>query len=81
MAKEIIAESFAKHIGTLISSDRTHNNPYYNLTAYLDSLGTTHVSVLAEDGSAVAVTSTINHMSAPDRSCFLSLFIFILELE
>ncbi|XP_023198857.1 glutathione hydrolase 5 proenzyme-like isoform X2 [Xiphophorus maculatus] len=62
MAKEIIAESFAKHIGSLISSDRTHDNQYYNLTTYLDSLGTTHVSVLAEDGSAVAVTSTINYM-------------------
>uniref|UniRef100_A0A3B3VMA6 Gamma-glutamyltransferase 5a n=2 Tax=Poecilia latipinna TaxID=48699 RepID=A0A3B3VMA6_9TELE len=62
MAKKIIAESFAKYIVTLISGNRTHDNQYYNLTSYLDSLGTTHVSVLAEDGSAVAVTSTINHI-------------------
>ncbi|XP_016529275.1 gamma-glutamyltransferase 5a isoform X2 [Poecilia formosa] len=62
MAKTIIAESFAKYIVTLISGNRTHDNQYYNLTSYLDSLGTTHVSVLAEDGSAVAVTSTINHI-------------------
>ncbi|XP_008415765.1 gamma-glutamyltransferase 5a [Poecilia reticulata] len=62
MANKITAESFAKYIVTLISDDRTHDNQYYNLTNYLDSLGTTHVSVLAEDGSAVAVTSTINHI-------------------
>ncbi|XP_054906901.1 gamma-glutamyltransferase 5a [Poeciliopsis prolifica] len=62
MAKKIIAESFAKHIGTLISSNRTHDEQYYNLTTSLDSLGTTHVSVLAEDGSAVAATSTINRI-------------------
>ncbi|MED6243552.1 hypothetical protein ATANTOWER_022244, partial [Ataeniobius toweri] len=60
-AKGIIDDSFASNIRTLISSNRTHNSLYYNLTSYMDSLGTTHVSVLGEDGSAVAVTSTINH--------------------
>ncbi|MEQ2186352.1 hypothetical protein GOODEAATRI_027607, partial [Goodea atripinnis] len=61
MTKNILESSFANHIQTLISSNRTHNSQYYNLTPYMDSLGTTHVSVLGEDGSAVAVTSTINH--------------------
>uniref|UniRef100_A0A3Q2QJF7 Gamma-glutamyltransferase 5-like n=1 Tax=Fundulus heteroclitus TaxID=8078 RepID=A0A3Q2QJF7_FUNHE len=43
-------------------SNRTHDPEFYNLTSYLDSMGTTHLSVLAEDGSAVAVTSTINYI-------------------
>lgn len=63
MARKFTEDSFAKHIQSLISSDRTHDPQYYNITPYLDSMGTTHVSVLAEDGSAVSVTSTINHMS------------------
>uniref|UniRef100_A0A1A7XQA0 Gamma-glutamyltransferase 5 n=1 Tax=Iconisemion striatum TaxID=60296 RepID=A0A1A7XQA0_9TELE len=50
------------HIRSLISNDRTHDHQYYNISSYLDNLGTTHVSVLDEDGSAVSVTSTINHI-------------------
>ncbi|XP_044052964.1 gamma-glutamyltransferase 5a isoform X2 [Siniperca chuatsi] len=62
MAKKFTEDSFANHIRSLISSDKTHDPQYYNITPYLDSMGTTHVSVLAEDGSAVSVTSTINHI-------------------
>ncbi|XP_028269896.1 gamma-glutamyltransferase 5a [Parambassis ranga] len=62
MAKKFTKDSFANHIRSLISSDKTHDAQYYNMTPYLDSMGTTHVSVLAEDGSAVSVTSTINHI-------------------
>lgn len=69
MAKEIIEESFANHIRTLISSNKTQDPQRYNFTEYLDSLGTTHVSVLAKDGSAVAVTSSINDMSVSEF-CF-----------
>uniref|UniRef100_A0A3Q2V6F7 Gamma-glutamyltransferase 5a n=1 Tax=Haplochromis burtoni TaxID=8153 RepID=A0A3Q2V6F7_HAPBU len=53
-------DSFADNIRSLISSDKTHDRQYYGDTPCLDSIGTTHVSVLAEDGSAVSVTSTIN---------------------
>lgn len=63
IVKNFTEESFASHIRSLISSDKTHDPQYYNITPYLDSMGTTHVSVLADDGSAVSVTSTINHMS------------------
>ncbi|XP_070760445.1 gamma-glutamyltransferase 5a [Enoplosus armatus] len=61
MAKKFTEDSFANHIRSLIG-DKTHDPPYYNITPHLDSMGTTHVSVLAEDGSAVSVTSTINHI-------------------
>ncbi|XP_038560673.1 gamma-glutamyltransferase 5a isoform X1 [Micropterus salmoides] len=62
MAQKFTEESFANHIRSLISRDKTHDSQYYNITPYLDSMGTTHVSLLAEDGSAVSVTSTINHI-------------------
>uniref|UniRef100_A0A3Q2Q9X4 Gamma-glutamyltransferase 5-like n=1 Tax=Fundulus heteroclitus TaxID=8078 RepID=A0A3Q2Q9X4_FUNHE len=58
VTSEFLQCSFADHIRSLISYNRTHD---YNVPPYLDSMGTTHVSVLAEDGSAVAVTSTINY--------------------
>ncbi|XP_071338345.1 gamma-glutamyltransferase 5a isoform X2 [Trachinotus anak] len=61
-ARKFTEDSFADHIRSLISSDTAHDPQYYNITPYLDSMGTTHVSVLAEDGSAVSVTSTINHI-------------------
>ncbi|XP_039884350.1 glutathione hydrolase 5 proenzyme-like, partial [Simochromis diagramma] len=60
MAKNLTEDSFADNIRSLISSDKTHDPQYYGDTPCLDSIGTTHVSVLAEDGSAVSVTSTIN---------------------
>ncbi len=66
IAKKFTEESFASHIRSLISSNGVHDPLFYNLTSYVDSMGTTHVSVLAEDGSAVSVTSTINHMSVFD---------------
>ncbi|KAI3371858.1 hypothetical protein L3Q82_006737 [Scortum barcoo] len=62
MAKKFTEASFANNIRNLISRQKTHDAQYYNITPKLDSVGTTHVSVLAEDGSAVSVTSTINHI-------------------
>uniref|UniRef100_A0A8C1UD03 Glutathione hydrolase n=1 Tax=Cyprinus carpio TaxID=7962 RepID=A0A8C1UD03_CYPCA len=61
-AVEIIQKHFADKVRAKISPDHTYDASYYNVTPYLDSHGTTHVSVLAEDGMAVSVTSTINHI-------------------
>ncbi|KAG5281339.1 hypothetical protein AALO_G00070170 [Alosa alosa] len=55
-------EEFAEKIRAMIHDDRTHDDQYYNVTPSMDAMGTTHVSVLAEDGTAVSVTSTINHI-------------------
>ncbi|XP_050974072.1 gamma-glutamyltransferase 5a [Labeo rohita] len=61
-AVEIIQKHFADKVRAKISPDHTYDASYYNVTPYLDSHGTTHVSVLAEDGMAVSVTSTINYI-------------------
>uniref|UniRef100_A0AAY5KRS4 Glutathione hydrolase n=1 Tax=Esox lucius TaxID=8010 RepID=A0AAY5KRS4_ESOLU len=61
-ASYMVDSDFADQIRTLISKDRTYNNSYYNVKPSPDRYGTTHVSVLAEDGSAVSVTSTINQI-------------------
>ncbi|KAK6476455.1 glutathione hydrolase 5 proenzyme-like [Huso huso] len=60
--QSLISEGFANRIRKLINDDRTHPLQYYSRSPGRDSVGTTHVSVLAEDGSAVSVTSTINHI-------------------
>uniref|UniRef100_A0A4W6F305 Gamma-glutamyltransferase 5a n=1 Tax=Lates calcarifer TaxID=8187 RepID=A0A4W6F305_LATCA len=62
MVRKFIEDSFADHIRSLISSDKARDPQHYNISSYLESMGTSHVSVLAEDGSAVSVTSTINHI-------------------
>ncbi|XP_056135624.1 gamma-glutamyltransferase 5a [Lampris incognitus] len=62
MAKKFTEQSFADHIRSLISNNETHDLQYYNIAPHLDSMGTTHVSVMAEDGAAVSATSTINHI-------------------
>uniref|UniRef100_A0A668U1D4 Gamma-glutamyltransferase 5a n=1 Tax=Oreochromis aureus TaxID=47969 RepID=A0A668U1D4_OREAU len=56
---EVLPDSYADYIRSLITNE-THAPEFYGDTQYVDSTGTTHVSVLAEDGSAVSVTSSIN---------------------
>ncbi|KAI3362376.1 hypothetical protein L3Q82_012684, partial [Scortum barcoo] len=61
-AAHLIDPSFINQIRQMISSDRTHDNSYYNVSPSPDHVGTTHVSVLDEDGLAVSATSTINQL-------------------
>ncbi|XP_005473112.1 glutathione hydrolase 5 proenzyme isoform X9 [Oreochromis niloticus] len=61
MTEKFTEDSFANHIRSLITN-KTHERQYHSITPYLESMGTAHVSVLAEDGSAVSATSTINHI-------------------
>ncbi|KAG7511578.1 glutathione hydrolase 5 proenzyme-like [Solea senegalensis] len=61
-AHHLIDSSFISRIKKMISSNCTHDNHYYNVTPSPDHVGTTHVSVLDEDGLAVSATSTINQI-------------------
>ncbi|XP_059906033.1 glutathione hydrolase 5 proenzyme [Gadus macrocephalus] len=61
-ASYLLDGAFADTIRDLISADCTHNDEYYNTQPLVDRFGTTHVSVLADDGSVVSVTSTINQL-------------------
>ncbi|KAF5895822.1 gamma-glutamyltransferase 5-like, partial [Clarias magur] len=61
-AHDLIKVDFAGRVRNMITNAKTHDAQYYNVTPHADTQGTTHVSVLAEDGTAVSVTSTINHI-------------------
>ncbi|CAK6959430.1 glutathione hydrolase 5 proenzyme isoform X2 [Scomber scombrus] len=61
IADHLIDPSFINSIRERISN-RTHDNAYYNIKPSSDNIGTTHVSVLDEDGLAVSATSTINQL-------------------
>ncbi|MBN3304302.1 GGT5 hydrolase, partial [Amia calva] len=62
VAERLIKDDFAAYVRSLISSNQTHPRQYYNVSISRDGVGTTHISVLAEDGTAVSVTSTINQL-------------------
>ncbi|KAM3939739.1 glutathione hydrolase 1 proenzyme [Leptodactylus fuscus] len=57
----ITSEKFSEDIRQKITSNTTHSAEYYEPIFYTpDNHGTAHISIVAEDGSAVSATSTIN---------------------
>ncbi|XP_035247681.1 glutathione hydrolase 5 proenzyme [Anguilla anguilla] len=61
-APRLIEDDFADRIRSMIRSNASRDPAYYNFTLSVDRQGTTHLSVLAEDGTAVSVTSSINRI-------------------
>ncbi|XP_021342930.1 gamma-glutamyltranspeptidase 1-like [Mizuhopecten yessoensis] len=61
LLKNMTSKSFAAYVRSQIDDDRTHNTMYYGPTFYdVTKTSTAHLSVLAPNGDAVSVTSTIN---------------------
>ncbi|RXN36375.1 gamma-glutamyltranspeptidase 1-like protein [Labeo rohita] len=60
IVKSMMSEAFADNIRGMIKDDTTRQNRS-DVKGLCDGHGTSHLSVLAEDGSAVAVTSSINN--------------------
>jgi len=62
LVKELLSDCWIKKTRAKINDSVTFNDPnYYGAVTYqTNDHGTSHVSVLDEQGMAVAVTSTIN---------------------
>ena len=62
IAQKMIEQQLGDDLRKKIKDNGTYNNVSYYTSSYSDAdYGTTHLAVLAENGDAVSVTSTINY--------------------
>ncbi|TTQ39611.1 Glutathione hydrolase 1 proenzyme [Bagarius yarrelli] len=76
------SDYFAESLRKSITDNTTQPESYYGAN-YFDpeSHGTAHLSIIAEDGSAVAVTSTINQYSSIRKWVILNSLFFNYDLK
>ena len=63
LIQNMTSDEYAEEVRRRIDDDRTHVTSYYGAASgFQTNHGPAHLSLLAPDGAAVAMTSTINNL-------------------